>query len=203
LWLLNFLLLLWHVQTVYEPPHMKQIASVEYSPNIIANTWAFGVLDVAADGSVTSATALKGGSALPGAVLSSVSRWKFTPAYTDALVESHVTAVFLFRPRDIFSSPGPDLLGVAIAGLNTPPIPISLSDPGYIATSVAEGEVILELRLSQTGGIENVRAVQGVSDLTEFTERAVRSWRFAPASRNGIPVPGTVIVAVSYLRPGV
>jgi hypothetical protein len=46
-----------------------------------------------------------------------------------------------------------------------------------------------------------VRLVKGVAGLTEFTEQAVRSWRFDPAVWNGIAVPGTVIAVVSYLRP--
>jgi len=35
----------------------------------------------------------------PSTVLSSVSDWMFEPARTNVAVESHVTAVFLFRPR--------------------------------------------------------------------------------------------------------
>jgi TonB family protein len=67
--------------------------------------------------------------------------------------------------------------------------------------SVAEGEVILELRLSASGSLEKLTVLQGVPGLTEFTERKVRSWRFVPALRAGQAVPGTVVVAISYLRP--
>jgi TonB family protein len=160
-----------------------------------------GDLEIGVNGTVKSMVGLRGDNPLPGGVLSSLSRWRFTPAYATGPVESHVATVFLFRARDIFSSTGPDLAGVSAAGLNRPAIPIELSDPGYLATSIAEGEVILELRVSETGAIQNVRVVNGVAGLSEFTERAVRSWRFAAASWNGMPVPATVIVVVSYLRP--
>jgi TonB-like protein len=194
---------LWQVQTVFEPPRLQQIAPVEHNVNIIGSSWVIGDVEVAADGGVKSAITQKGHEPLNGAVLSSVSRWQFTPAYVAAPVESHVTAVFLFRARDIFSSTPPDLSGLSVAGLNRPPTPITLSDPGYMANSIAEGQVVLELHLSETGAIQDVRVVNDVSGLTEFTERAVRSWRFAPSLWNGRPVPGTVVAVVSYLRPAV
>jgi TonB-like protein len=200
LWLLNLLFVLCQVPSVFEPPHLTQFAPVGHNPNIVASTWVIGNLDIGADGAVKAATALRD-APLPGTVFSSVSRWRFTPGYATTPVESQVAAVFLFRPRDIYSSAAPDLTGISVAGLNRPPIPISLSDPGYLATSIAEGEVILELSLSETGAIQNVRVISGVAGLGEFTEQAVRSWRFASALWNGMPVPGTVIAVVSYLRP--
>jgi hypothetical protein len=200
-WLLNLLFVLWQAQSSFEPPRLTQFVPVGHNPNIVASTWVIGDLEVGVDGTVKSATPLRGTGPLPGAVLSSVSRWRFTPAAATTPLESHVAAVFLFRPPDIFSSSGPDLAGISVAGLSRSPVPISLSDPGYPATSIAEGEVILELRLSETGIIQNARVVNGVAGLTEFTERAVRSWRFASALWNGMPVPGTVIAVVSYLRP--
>jgi eukaryotic-like serine/threonine-protein kinase len=200
--LFTVLLVLLHMQTVFEPPQLRSVGPVAQYPNIIASTWVLGDLEITTDGTVKSATTRTGNS-LPGTVLATVSRWGFIPASATTPVESHVTSIFLFRARDIFSSPAPDLSGVSIAGLSRPPIPINLSDPGYMATSTAEGQVILELRLSDTGAIQDVRVVQGIAGFNEFTERAVRSWRFVPALWNGTPVPGTVIVVVSYLRPAV
>jgi TonB family protein len=180
---------------------LKQIAPIEHNLNIIATTWVIADLDIGSDGHVRFATALKGEEPLRGIVVSNATRWNFLPARMTTPVESHVTAVFLFRPREIFSSPAPDLSGMSVAGLDRPPIPVSLSDPGYPAASIAEGEVVLELRLSETGSIQNVRVVKGIPGLTEFTRQAVRSWRFVPALRKGTPVPGTVIAVISYLRP--
>jgi hypothetical protein len=199
--LFTVLLILLHMQTVFEAPQLKSVTPVDQYPNIVASTWVLSDLEITTDGVVKSATTLEGNSPLPGTLLASVRRWAFTPAYATGPVESHVTAVFLFRARDIFSSLAPNLFGISIAGLNRPPIPVSISDPGYMATSIAEGQVILELRLTETGAIQNVRVINTISGLNEFTERAVRSWRFAPALSNGTPVPGTVIAVVSYLRP--
>jgi TonB-like protein len=200
-WLLNLLFVLWQAQTVFEPPRLTQFVPVGQNPNTVGSTWVIGDLELAANGTVKSMVGLRGDNPLTGGVLSSLSRWRFTPAYAGAPVESHVATVFLFRARDIFSSTAPDLAGVSAAGVNRPAIPIELSDPGYLATSIAEGEVILELRVSETGAIQDVRVVNGVAGLSEFTERGVRSWRFAAALWNGMAVPGTVIAVVSYLRP--
>jgi len=195
------LCILLHVPVEFEPAHLEQIAPVEHNPNVIASTWVIAGLDVGVDGHVRSATVVKGEEPLRSAVLASVRRWVLTPARTRTPVESRVTGVFLFRGRDIFSAPPPDLSGVSFAGPDRPPIPVRLSDPGYLVNSIAEGEVVLELRLSEAGSIQNVRVVKGIPALAEFTDQAVRSWRFAPALQMGQPVPGTVIVVVSYVRP--
>jgi len=198
-----FLFFSLQVPTEVEPPHVKQIVPAEPNLNIVYSTWVIADLYVGTDGSVHFPTVLKGEEPFRSSVLSSVSRWTFSPARAATPVESHVTAVFLFRARDIFSLPPPDLSDIPAAGPDRPPIPVSLADPGYLATSIAEGEVVLELEISKSGSIQNVGIVRAILGLTEFTERAVRSWRFAPALRAGLPVPGTVIVTISYLRPAV
>ena len=60
---------------------------------------------------------------------------------------------------------------------------------------------MLQLRVADTGAIENVRVVSDAPGLAAHTESAIRSWRFESAVRNGNPVTGTVIVVASYLRP--
>jgi hypothetical protein len=66
---------------------------------------------------------------------------------------------------------------------------VELTDPGYLVTSVAEGEVscprVADFRIRFH---QNVRPVKTVLSLNEFTDHAVRLWRFP---------------SVSYLRPAV
>jgi|RhiMetdeSRZDD1v2_1073273.scaffolds.fasta_scaffold599346_2 TonB family protein len=199
--LFTFLLVLFQMPAGFEPPHVQQIAPVEGNLNIIASNWVIADLDIDGDGQVKFGTVLKGHEPFRGMVVASAGHWTFTPARTTVPVESHATAVFLFRPRAIFADPAPDLSGLGVAAMDKPPIPIRLSDPGYPSNSVAEGEVILELQVTEMGTIRNVRVVRAVAGLTEFTDRAVRFWRFAPAVWGGVPVRGTVIVVISYLRP--
>jgi hypothetical protein len=199
--LLTFLFLLFRVPVDLEPPHLTRAAPVGLNLNVVASTWVVADLGIGVDGSVTSITGVRGGEPLLGSALSSASRWEFTPSRTPGPAASHVTAIFLFRPRGIFSGSSLDLSALSFPNPNRPPIPVGLADPGYMPNSIAEGWVILEVQVSSAGSIQNVRTVQGVPGLTEFTQQAVRNSRFAPATLNGVPVPGTAIVAISYLRP--
>jgi protein TonB len=52
-----------------------------------------------------------------------------------------------------------------------------------------EGDVLLELVVGVTGGVESARVVRGVGDgLDEAAVRAASAFRFAPASKAGQPV---------------
>ena len=195
------ILLLLHLPAAFEPAHLKEIAPVPPNFNVVTPTWVIADLSIGIDGRVYLPTVLKGGEPLLGTALSSVSRWMFEPARTNVPVDSHVTAIFLFRARGLFSAPPPDLSDISVVGTDTPPIPVSVSDPGYPPTSVAEGEVVLELRISETGSIGPVSLIKDTPGLSAFTEDAVRRWKFSPATRSGQPVPGTVVAVVSYLRP--
>jgi Gram-negative bacterial TonB protein C-terminal len=196
-------LLLFQILAALMPAHLKEISPGQPFFNIIAPTWVIADLDIGLDGRGHFPRILTGGEPLRSSALSRVSGWIFEPARTTIPVESHVTAVFLFRPREIFSALQPDLSAISAEGSDTPPIPISLSDPGYPPTCIAEGEIVLEFLLSETGSIQTTRVVNGIPGLTKFTEEAVRNWKFRPAMRSGQPVPGTVIALISYLRPAV
>ena len=199
--ILRNLLLLFSLSTAFAPPHLKQVTPIQSPFNVIAPTWVIGDLAVGIDGRVYLPRILKGGEPLRSVALSSASEWLFKPARAEAEVESHVAAVFLFRPRNVFSSSPPALSDIKAAGPDAPPIPISVSDPGYPPMSVAEGSVVLELQISEAGSITAVRIVSGIPGITKLTQDAVRSWKFNPAKRSGKAVPGTVIVAITYLRP--
>ena len=178
----HLLFVFFQVLAAFTPAHLKEIAPVQPTFNVITPTWVIADLDVGLDGRVHLPTVLKGEEPLRNTTLSSVNGWIFEPARNSVPVDSHVTAVFLFRPREIFSAQPPDLSNMpASEGTDLPPIPISLSDPGYPPTVIAEGEVVLELLVSETGSIPVVRVIKGIPGLTKFTEEIVRRWKFRSA----------------------
>ncbi|HLH31140.1 MAG TPA: energy transducer TonB, partial [Terriglobia bacterium] len=73
--------------------------------------------------------------------------------------------------------------------------------PVYPVNSVGEGVVILALRVSPEGVIQGMQVIRDVPSLTEPARNAVAGWKFTPARRSGVPVAGTAIVAISFLRP--
>lgn len=74
-------------------------------------------------------------------------------------------------------------------------------EAAYPVNSIAAGTVVLEVMVSATGEIEEVKVVRGIASLTEAAERAVRRWRFAPATLDGRPVRSAVPVAFTFNRP--
>jgi hypothetical protein len=185
----------------FDPAHVQLAPPVETNLNIVSSTWVIADIGVTVEGRVQFPKILKGADPLAKDVLWNVSRWVFKPARSVSEVSSHVAGVFLFRGREMYSSPPPNLTDIRLSGPDRPPVPIYLTDPGYLPNSIAEGEVLLEVRLTESGSIANMYAITLIPGLTEFTQAAVSSWKFAPAYVGGQPVPGTVVVCVSYLRP--
>jgi hypothetical protein len=196
-------LLFFQILSAFMPAHLKEISPGRPIFNIAMPVWVIADLDIGLDGRVHFPRILTGGEPLRSTALSHMSGWIFEPARASLSVESRVTAIFLSRSREVFSAAHSDLSGISAAGSDMPPIPFSLSDPGYPPMSIAEGEVVLELLLSEAGSIQTTRPVKGIPGLTKFTEEAVRNWKFRSAMRSGQPVAGTVIVLISYLRPAI
>jgi protein TonB len=76
-------------------------------------------------------------------------------------------------------------------------------DPEYPAASQARGEqgvVTVLLRISAGGGVEEVEVVRssGYTALDEAAKRAVQRWRFRPASRDGLAIPGSIRTAIHF-----
>ena len=103
--------------------------------------------------------------------------------------------------------PQPTMPGAApVLGAVTPPglmEGIRNPEPEYPAASQRRGEqgvVTLLLRISETGSVQEVEVVHGsgYAVLDESAKRAVRRWRFRPATRDGTPIPGSIRTAIHF-----
>jgi Gram-negative bacterial TonB protein C-terminal len=133
--------------------------------------------------------------------LDSVRQWTFQP-FRKGQAAAPATAVFLFRARTVLPDRPVtlDLLSEPSAG-DGPPQPMTITDPGYPVQSAAEGVVILQLQIDSRGRVQKTDIVRDVPSLTSTAAHAVSQWRFGPATHAGSSVPGTAIVAISFLRP--
>ena len=63
--------------------------------------------------------------------------------------------------------------------------------------------VVLVLRVNKQGGIDSVRIVQssGNALLDKEAQRQVRSGKFKPFTKNGVPVVGNVTLPIAYVVP--
>jgi hypothetical protein len=182
-------------------PRLERSAPVDHPLTTIGTSWVVLQLETDRLGKIQSVETLHGASPFLDLALSSVRQWGLIPAGAPQPVESPVTVVFLFRPRDFFSASPVKPSQSSRRTLDHAPFPLELADPGYPISSVGEGAAVLELAVSQTGSVERARVVSDVPGLAAHTEKTVRQWKFRPAMRSGSAVAGSVIVVASYLRP--
>jgi outer membrane biosynthesis protein TonB len=158
-------------------------------------------MDIDPSGKPSQIETVQGMAPFVGPSLDSVRQWTFQPLKTGQ-TEVPATAVFLFRARTVLPD-RPVTLNLApepSAG-DSPPRPMTMTDPGYPVQSVAEGVVILQLQIDSRGRVQKTEIIRNVPSLTSTAVHAVSQWRFGPAKHAGNPVPGTAIVAISFLRP--
>src|SRR5205823_352130 len=84
---------------------------------------------------------------------------------------------------------------------NHPPLPLSISDPGYPAISTAMGVVVLEVSIDKNGLLSGIRTVRDVPSLTNAARDSIENWKFSPAMESNQAVDGRLIVTISFLRP--
>ena len=61
------------------------------------------------------------------------------------------------------------------------------------------GEVVMEIVVARDGTVGDVKILRRLgAGLDERAAQAVRQWRFAPATRKGLPVDVLVEVAVEF-----
>ena len=179
-------------------PALEGLASFDHPANTIGNAWVTADVLIGSDGRVQSVRAVEGLSPFRDIVVSTVQDWTFEESPTGD--PAPATVVFLFRPPHIFAGE-PIRRSETDLSETHPPTAVEVVDPGHPPSSVNSGATVLQLTISETGTIEEVRTVSDDSGFARGTLSAVRLWRFEPAVQDGMPVKGSVIVVVSYLRP--
>jgi TonB family protein len=73
----------------------------------------------------------------------------------------------------------------------------SYTDPARAAKF--NGTVLLDVVVSADGDMKSAKIIQGAPfGLNEMAMRAIRQWKFKPATRNGQPVPVIVMIEVTF-----
>jgi outer membrane biosynthesis protein TonB len=176
--------------------------------NAIAATCVLADVPVDIQGRVGNATILQGIGPFNDSAKAAIKQWKFSPAKANPDGKpkaSRVGVLTVFRPAAIGTEGlgGPSLgyTQPTSPGNSHPPLPIFISDPGYPRAATTMGVVIIELIIDKEGNPSSIQTVQDVPTLTQISRDAIQSWRFMPAMESGQPVGGTLIVAISFLRP--
>ena len=83
----------------------------------------------------------------------------------------------------------------------TPPRLIQGSTPEYphaLRAAKVRGLVEVQVTIDETGRVTRAAAVSGPAALREAAERAVRTWRYEPATVNGAHAPATTTVSFRF-----
>ncbi len=92
--------------------------------------------------------------------------------------------------------------GVKLIPLVIPPVAIKKVAPSYSERAARfgiEGEVVLRLVVNEKGKVKQVTVLQGLEyGLTQEAIRAVKRWRFEPATSGGIPVSTDIDVTINF-----
>jgi TonB family protein len=90
----------------------------------------------------------------------------------------------------------------SVGGGVSEPIPIYKPDPAYseeARKAKYQGTVVLWIIVDASGAVTDCRVVKPLGlGLDEKAVETVRTWKFKPAQRNGMPVPVRVMVEVSF-----
>jgi TonB family protein len=180
-----------HVQRAFSPAHPRQtLATGLVVAEIVVNPGTGGV----------QTRPLHGERPFLISALDSLMRWRFSAA--SGAVQSRTSITFLFRSPVLYSA---DLGEIAIRpwmpGEDCPALPQKVIDPRYPMGSQAEGAVILEVGVNAEGAVTRIETVNGIEDLTEHAQAAVKDWNFSPAMVAGKPVASTAYVVISFVAP--
>jgi protein TonB len=97
------------------------------------------------------------------------------------------------------------LLAVTASGQESPPRKIKDVKPAYPRESLLagdEGVIILELRVTTSGAVGDVRILMShCKRLEQAALAAVRQWRYEPARLDGKPAPFVMVVPLPFRLP--
>ncbi|HEX2880333.1 MAG TPA: TonB family protein, partial [Polyangiaceae bacterium] len=107
------------------------------------------------------------------------------------------------------ATPAPDATPVSPATVSgEPPAPTIvapnlLTSPDVVYPEAAQGaaHVVLELSISAAGVVTQARVIEGSEPFALAAQGAALSWKFTPATRNGVPMAARIRFEVRFAEP--
>lgn len=107
------------------------------------------------------------------------------------------------EPAGVPQSSQPGMPAAPVASADTAPVPIDRPAPAYPRDALRRGEsgeVLLRVEVDAAGLPTSVAIVRGSGSrsLDRAAQAVVRTWRFQPAQRDGLPVTGEFQVPIAF-----
>ena len=195
-------------QSSYEPATFVGGGVPSLPPLAIGGGEVLVALTIAASGAVDDAAVIPSTPPFTDAVVDAALGWRFAPA-VDAdtegnvgPVESKILVAALFRPPTVYGGPARGG-GTQETGVAPPEVPYisTLTQAAFPSGALFDAVVLLELQIADDGAVTAAMVASSGGIFDQFALDAVRTWRFQPASRNGTPVPATVVALVGFRQP--
>src|SRR6478609_2200084 len=81
------------------------------------------------------------------------------------------------------------------------PTQIAAEPVPYPPDAHGAAEVVLELVIAQDGSVGEVQVREGREPFASAARRAVVTWQFTPATRDGIPIRSRITAKVTFREP--
>lgn len=187
----------------FEPARLERGGALPGAP-------AFGVgggevrleLSVSAGGVVENVVTLRETPPYTEALRERVLQWSFAPAQEAGTpVASHVLVVGQFRPPTLVGPAIGELPKDVAAASAEVAVPTQSAMPPYPVEALGDATVLVEATIGSDGKVSDTKVRGGAEPFSAVALDAIRGWQFTPASRAGVPVPGTVCVVVGFRSP--
>jgi hypothetical protein len=178
------------------------------------NSGAAGVVVVAVNldssGAIKGTVTLRDIPSLTAPVLLAIPKWTFKPATLDGKgVDSAIIVSVAFNPSDYrLAGAAAPALGKELQILSPdangflPPTIAAASWAEYPINSVAQGAVILDVRVNRRGEVRQITPAWGPF-LTKTSTEAAKRWTFQPAKFSGAPLSADTVIGYVYRPPNI
>ena len=168
--------------------------------------WLEEVVGLAVDvsGVVSTVKVLRATTNPPNLLGAAAATWRFRPAAVGGRpVSSHVLAVALIRPPQLFDAPTPGAEPTTFAAApDDLPAPTVMHRPRYPPLAVGDSLVLVEVLVGPDGHVRAADIAEGTTAV--FNDEALftaRNWVFRPAHHNGEPVAVYAYIAFGFRQP--
>jgi TonB family protein len=173
------------------------------SPQVVGGLEETVDLTIEANGQVGNVELLRGTKPSLNLLVKVAAAWRFRPATLDRRpVRSHVLAVALFRPPQLFDGP---TLGAPTVDLAAPvdevPYPVTTRVPRYPPRALSDAIVLVEVLVGVDGRVQDAAVLQGGTGFDEEALATAREWGFRPARRSGQLVPTYAYLVFGFRQP--
>jgi outer membrane biosynthesis protein TonB len=192
----------------FSPPTVTAAGDIPFPLDVVALGMVSLLMTLDNAGNVQNVQVLRDYPALTPIVRNAVQNWSFAPASRgQKSVPAVLSLSAVFNPYNpgggtfqTLAVPSPAFTPAPASGgpAYIPPQIVSGAFALYPQNSVGAGAVVLEVRIDATGQVAKVRPIRSVASLTAPSITAVRSWGFSPATLDGQPVAGSLVIAFVY-----